>query len=235
MTCPACASDRGFQDGVCLACGAAAPATVRCPKCRAEVLKSEKFCDHCGAKIPTRADRARMLHRQRERQDNQQKISRGRRWMLIVAVLTVFGGVFTYFSGKSEVEKEIASTERELEGMTPAERDAQFKASIGMTWQEAVEHDRGMVAFQSGSMIVLGLVFFGLWWWAQSNAFAAALTALLLYFTFLLVGALIDPSSLLKGLIVKGLVVVALFSAMSAAHRERSVKRRPVLRHGLRR
>jgi ribosomal protein L40E len=34
------------------------------------VEKGEKFCEKCGAKIPTRADRIRAVHRSKERQEN---------------------------------------------------------------------------------------------------------------------------------------------------------------------
>lgn len=233
MICSACKSDRGFAEGRCASCGApAAPAptapAVRCPKCRASVDKGEKFCAACGAKIPTRADRIRAMHRKQERQENEHKINRGRRWMLIVAVLTLFGAVFTYFSGTSELEKETREGEKAFEGMTPAERDQQLKSTIGMTWQEALDHDRGMVTFQTAALGTMGAIFVGLWWWAQTNPFAAALIALLLYGTSLLVGALVDPTSLLKGLIVKGIVAFALFTAVSASYRQRQrpVKRR---------
>jgi hypothetical protein len=232
VTCESCGSDKGTSNGRCASCGTAppppakTPPAVRCPKCRTAVEKGEKFCASCGAKIPTRADRVRALHRKRERQETDQQINRGRRWMLIVAVLTLFGGVFTYFSGTSDVEKQIKAADAAFEGMTSAERDAQVKATVGMTWQEAIDHDRGMVTFQTVVLGALGVAFIGLWWWAQTNPFAAALIALLLYITSLLVGALVDPTSLLKGFIVKGIVAVALFSAVSAGYRQRGIRRR---------
>jgi len=231
VTCASCGSDRETSNGRCADCAAAAPVpaalrSVRCPKCRGAVEKGEKFCASCGAKIPTRADRVRALNRRRERQTNEQKINRGRRWMLIVAVLTLFGSIFTYFSGMSDIEKQIRAADEAFAGMTPAERNAEIQASLGMTWEEALEHDRGMVTFQSSAMGLLGVLFVGLWWWAQTNPFAAALIALLLYSTSLLVGGLVDPTSLLKGLIVKGIVAFALFSAVSAAYRQRGARRR---------
>jgi hypothetical protein len=48
----------------------------------------------------------------------------------------------------------------------------------------------------------------------------------LLFIPSLLVGALVDPASLLKGIIVKGIVAVALFSAVSAGYRQRGMRRR---------
>jgi len=234
VTCTACGKDQGFSEGRCLACGGPAPAVapapagplIRCPKCRAAVEKSEKFCAKCGAKIPTRADRMRAMNRKRERAENQQKVNRGRRWMLIVAVLTLFAGLYTYFWGMSEVDKEVREAEGSFLGMTPAERDAQVKATSGITWPELIEKARGTVRLQAGILGGLGAAFVGLWWWAQTNPFAAALTALLMYLTAQVIGAMVEPESLLKGIIIKIVIVVALFSAFSAGHRERAYSRR---------
>jgi uncharacterized membrane protein YiaA len=224
VICPECKTEQDFADGRCAACGAAS--AVRCPKCRGWVAKGEKFCSACGAKIPSRADRIRAAHRSKERQETQHNVNRGRRWMLVVAVLTLFGGVFSYFSGMSEVDKQLREADTAFSGMTPAERDARLKEELGMTWQEVIDHDRGMVTFQMAALVGLGVIFIGLWWWAQTNAFAAALIALLLYGTVMLVSALIDPASLLKGIVVKVVIMVALSSAVSAGYRQRSQVRR---------
>ncbi|HVR83375.1 MAG TPA: hypothetical protein VMU54_03630, partial [Planctomycetota bacterium] len=119
------------------------------------------------------------------------------------------------------LDKQIHEAEAGFIGMTPAERDAALRKQSGMSWQELVEHDRGQVIFQSVVLVALGAIFLGLWWWAQTNAFAAALIALLLYISALAVGAIVDPTSLLKGIVIKGVIVVALFSAVSAGYRQR--------------
>lgn len=219
MICSTCKTEQEFVDGRCTACGG--PAGVRCPKCRGLVAKGEKFCSACGAKMISRADRIRAANRSKERQETLQTLNRGRRWMLIVAVLTLFGSVFSYFAGMSELDKQIRDAEAGFVGMKPADRDAALRRETGMSWEELVDHDRGQVKLQAVILGALGAIFMGLWWWAQTNAFAAALIALLLYISAMLVGAMVDPSSLLKGIIVKGLIVVALFSAVSAGYRQR--------------
>jgi uncharacterized membrane protein YiaA len=224
VLCPDCNTEQEFADGRCAGCGAAS--AVRCPKCRGWVAKGEKFCSACGAKIPTRADRIRAANRNRERQETQHNVNRGRRWMLVVAVLTLFGGVFSYFAGMSDVDKQLREAEAAFSGMTPVERDAQLKKEVGMTWQEVVDHDRGMVTFQMAVLVALGVIYIGLWWWAQTNAFAAALIALLLFVTVMLVSALIDPVSLVKGIIIKIVIIGALSSAVSSGYRQRAQQRR---------
>ena len=228
MICLTCGGEQEFQDGRCVACGSApAPEVpmVRCSKCRAGVEKWEKFCGACGAKIPTRADRIRSVQHNRDRQETEDKLNRGRRWMLIVAVLTLFASIFSYFSGTSNLEKRRRGAESEFSGMTPAERDAQLKEEIGMTWEEALAHDRGQVLLQTTVLVTLGVVYLGLWWWAQRNAFAAALTALLLFGTVQFISFLMEPASVFRGIIIKIPIFIALSTAVSAGYRQRAQRR----------
>jgi hypothetical protein len=59
-------------------------------------------------------------------------------------------------------------------------------------------------------------VHLGLWWWARSAPFAAALVALVLFVTLQVVEAAIDPASLGRGIIIKVLFLVALVQAVRA-------------------
>ena len=208
------------MDGRCTSCGSAEPPpgpTVRCPKCRASVQKGTKYCEQCGAKIPTRADRIRAMNRSRERQDNLKNVNRGRVIILVVAVFTLLAAGISYFSGMSDVEQEIREADRAFAGMSSAERDEQMKETTGMTWQEAVDQDRGRVKLQGAIMAALAVIFLALWWWAQTNPFGAALSALLLYVTVTLIGAMVDPASLLQGIIIKVIIIVALVKSIQAA------------------
>jgi hypothetical protein len=223
VICPECRTEQDFADGRCAGCGAAG--AVRCPKCRGWVAKGEKFCSACGAKIPTHADRLRAVQRNRDRQETEDKVNRGRRWMLIVAVLTLFASVFSYFSGMSNLEKRRREMETEFRGMTPAERDAQLKEDIGMTWEEELAQGRGEVLLQTTILVVLGAAYLGLWWWAQKNAFAAALTALLLFATVQFISFLMEPASVFRGIIIKIPIVMALSTAVSAGYRQRAQRR----------
>jgi len=223
VICPECRTEQEFADGRCAGCGAAG--AVRCPKCRGWVAKGEKFCSACGAKIPTRADRMRAVQQNRDRQETEDKVNRGRRWMLIVAILTLLASVISHFSGMSNLEKRRREAESEFSGMTPAERDAQLKEEIGMTWEEALADERGQVLLQTTVLVALGVVYLGLWWWAQKNAFAAALTALLLFGTVQFISFLMEPASVFRGLIIKIPIVLALSTAVSAGYRQRTLRR----------
>ena len=72
------------------------------------------------------------------------------------------------------------------------------------------------VTFQLVAAGVLCLVHIGLWWWAKTAPFAAAVVALVLFVTLQLVQAVIDPSTLARGVIIKVFFLVALVQAVMA-------------------
>ncbi len=71
----------------------------------------------------------------------------------------------------------------------------------------------------------LCLVHLGLWWWARTAPFAAALVALVLFLTLQLVEAALDPSSLGRGIIIKVLFLIALVSAVRAGVEAQRLRR----------
>lgn len=56
----------------------------------------------------------------------------------------------------------------------------------------------------------------GLWFWAKTAPFAAAVVALALFLTVHLVNAIIEPASLVRGILIKILFLIALAQAISA-------------------
>ncbi|MEX1363162.1 MAG: zinc ribbon domain-containing protein [Nannocystaceae bacterium] len=66
----------------------------------------------------------------------------------------------------------------------------------------------------AGAMGILAAVFFGLAWWAKGNPFAAAVVGLVLFLSVHLADAVIDPSQIYKGIIVKVIVVVILVKSI---------------------
>ncbi|PRQ06255.1 zinc ribbon domain-containing protein [Enhygromyxa salina] len=76
----------------------------------------------------------------------------------------------------------------------------------------------------TGMVVMLGLggAFAGLWAWCRSNPLAASIVALLLFATMHLADAIVDPSTIKNGIILKIFVVVVLVKAISAGlkHRE---------------
>jgi len=205
-----------------------------CPRCRAVRGPGESFCSACGFKIQStpqeQRDRFDRLRSISVKQGQLRKIRTGRGWILAVSVLTLLGGLFFYFVAKSETERQIRDAESRIAGATPEQRaefDANMKKATGMTWDEAVRHDRGRVAGLLAMNLVLAAVYFGLYLWARSQPFPAALIALLVYLAVLVLNAILDPNMLAQGWLVKIFVIVGLGSAVSAAYQHRKLQEAP--------
>lgn len=67
-------------------------------------------------------------------------------------------------------------------------------------------------------MLTLSAVFFGLWIWAKASPFPALLTTLIVFVTFHLVDAVIDPFALLRGIVIRIVILVGLVTALKKAY-----------------
>jgi len=67
----------------------------------------------------------------------------------------------------------------------------------------------------------LALVFWGLWFWSKYALFPAALTALILYVSVLLLDAIVDPETFFQGIIMKVIIGCGLYIAVSTSYRLR--------------
>jgi hypothetical protein len=199
--------------------------SVSCPKCGTSVAADEKFCTSCGVGIavgpagtiaqdplPTVVSLPANGH-----------LGRARKWLLGVSIMTLISGFVFFGIQKQDIEKQIREAEVAVAGMDPVERDRLMVQEVGMTFQEAIDHDRGMVNMLLAVNIGLSVIYLGLWFWAKKNAYAAAVVALLLFLTVIIVGAVLEPKSLAQGMIMKVLFVVALSRAIKAGSDERKL------------
>ena len=191
---------------------------MTCPKCAAEAGPDEKFCAACGAPL---SPEVVPLPPSPQQWENLEKIGKARKWLLIVAILTCVIGVGLYFLQKSEVEKQIRDAEAQIAGMDRETVDAHFKEAVGMTFQEAIDHDRGMVRMLLLVNLGLCAAYLLLWWWAKAKPLPASVIALLLFITTHVVNAVVEPKTLYQGILIKILFTLALVRAISAAAEER--------------
>ncbi len=197
-----------------------------CPKCGAAIAAEEKFCAACGTGVavgvsgaviaqdppppPAAAPPVSSI-------DREAAYRRARKWLVAVSILTLATGIIFYAIQKSDVEDQIAKAEHATAGMDPDVRDAAMKAKIGMTFQQAIDHDRGQVNLLLAVNIGLAAFYLGMYFWAKRNARAATVTALLMFITVIVVNAAVDPKTLGQGIIVKIFFIAALAKAIQVA------------------
>lgn len=68
--------------------------------------------------------------------------------------------------------------------------------------------------------ILLGLaaIYFGLWFWAKKSPFPALLTTLIIFLSFHLLDAVVEPANLFRGIFIKIIFVVGLATALKKAY-----------------
>lgn len=196
---------------------------MNCPKCGVAVTADEKFCSGCGAGIAVSGDGNVILY---DRVSPKVDLSNGhlgtaRKWLLAISIITLISGFIFWGMNKSETEKQIRDAEMQLSSFSPEERDARLKEAVGMTWDELVAHDRGLVTLLLVVNIGLSVIYLGLWFWAKSNPYAAALVALLLFLTVIVISAVYEPATLAQGILVKILFIAALGKAVVSGREER--------------
>ena len=79
--------------------------------------------------------------------------------------------------------------------------------------QSAVNEARLLII----ATFAIGMLFLGLFFWAKRNPFGATLTALIVYLTSMVANAAVDPQTMAKGWLIKGIVIVVLANCASTA------------------
>ncbi len=84
--------------------------------------------------------------------------------------------------------------------------------AFALTWSRNHEEAIGGLVLN----LALALTQGGLWLWSKRATFAAAVASTALYVTLILVGAVVDPASLVRGWLVKVMFIAALVKAIKA-------------------
>lgn len=200
-----------------------------CPACAAQIVPGEKFCAACGAAITAPGPAlgtgvvVQDLPPVYARPDGAAAVSKARKWLVWVSIITVVTGLVFYVIQSGEVEKQITEARRATAGIDPAELDARFQQAVGMTFDQAIEHDRGTVRLLLVVNLGLAALYLVLWWWAKRKPLPATLIALLVFVTVMVVSAVFEPSTIYQGILVKIFFTLALVRAVTAAAEERKL------------
>lgn len=128
----------------------------------------------------------------------------------------------------------VAEREREADEIEAAFLLEQVKKARTALLVVAVLQVIGTVAFAAlqqvdgaatATMASIAVVFFGLAWWCKKNPFAASIVGLVVFVTVHLADAIVDPSAIVRGIIVKVIVIVVLVRAIGAGLKYRAFRR----------
>jgi predicted nucleic acid-binding Zn ribbon protein len=171
-----------------------------CPKCGNEIKPDETFCTGCGTKLvltlEEKRNKAAVIGMKVSKQVHKGKVKSGRTVILVLAILFLIGAPIVYFMLQSEI-KSLSNQGYVI---------------------DTAKANQIMILFV-GAQLFLALVYIGLWFWAKTKPFPASLTALLLFLATLGISAAVDPAELVKGLLIKIIIIIALINSVSSAYK----------------
>jgi hypothetical protein len=179
-----------------------------CPHCGSGEPGSGAFCVHCGKALPDgsrpRIVRERDLASSSAGQDLQSEVLRKKAktassTLLVLAVLQFLG--------------------------------CGLLVALGLAFGDDATTLPGDKEKLSGDLLlvmgvilgVLATIFLALGIWARRSPLPPAIIGLTLYVTIILIGALIDPVSLIQGIIVKVIVIAFMIRAIQAGFQHRAL------------
>jgi hypothetical protein len=203
--------------------------SIPCGACPNQLRAGDEFCGGCGRQV-TKGDRASLLEKgaaAREEDDPQtsargKKVREGAKWIGVLAILFAISGALMFFLQQSEVDKALANLQQ-------FEDDEVLEPIDGKTYTAG--ELRKVVEREPFQVLIINLIVAGLmtvlWVWAKRAPLPAIACAFALFLVVHVGSAMVDPSSIPKGMIIKIFAIVALGKGLKAALEARALTRRP--------
>jgi hypothetical protein len=177
------------------------PKDLRCPACGAEIQLLDEFCAKCGHALGTPA---RFLHR------HSVKSATNAIWFLAV-LFAIFGVVMFYASrGNTQDALQNLAKFQDHEVLDPIDG---VTYTAGELRARVVWEHRGVLVVN----LILAAIMAVLAWWSKQRALPAILVATAIFVVVQVTAAIVDPASLMKGFIVKALVIAVLVRGIKGA------------------
>lgn len=188
---------------------------VACPACTALIAADASFCTHCGkatavaiaAGKATPKRRAQQMHEAKRAKD----VRTASRWILALGVIFVLFGTFIGIqSRKAGANALELLSHRADDEVVEIEGESKTIAEV----RDAI---RGEMVLPFVVNYLLAAVFIGLWFWSRKAPLPATVTALCIYLAVQVFNGIVDPTTLMQGLIVKIICILGLLAGVRAA------------------
>lgn len=199
--------------------------SVPCGICPADIGLGLSTCPGCGRPV-TEQDRA-VLQMRLEGSDHDaaergKRVRTGANWIGGLAILIAVSAPIMFALQKMD-------TERALENLSEFEDDETLEPIAGKTYtagelRKAVSREPYLTLI---GHLILAVLLGALWFWALKAPLPAIACALAVFIVVQVVSAVIEPSHLYKGIIIKVLALIALGKGLKAALAARVALLRP--------
>ena len=170
---------------------------ITCPHCSATNVAESSFCESCGKALPSGAGSgprvvskgaiaSSQAGQSLQAGELKKKMKSARGGLLAVAIIQIIGGAII------------------------------FALLSSMAGEPGSQIDKSVLNILPVIIVVIAAIYFGLWAWAKTSPFPAALTGLILYVTLWVGEIIYDPSAILNGIIIKIIIIAVLAKAVQA-------------------
>jgi hypothetical protein len=177
------------------------PKDLRCPACKAEIQLLDEFCAKCGHALGTPA---RFMHRH--------SVQGATSAIWFLAVMFALFGVVMFFLMRD-------TTQTALENLAQFADNEVLEPIDGVTYtagelrKQIIWEHRGLLVVN----FILAAIMVVLAWWSKRRALPAILIATAVFVVVQVAGAIMDPTSLTQGIVVKIIVIVVLIKGIKGA------------------
>jgi hypothetical protein len=199
--------------------------SLPCQSCQNPLRIGDQHCSGCGRAVTD--DDRRVLQERLEGSDYQafergKKVRAAAKWIGALAILFAVSGAIMFGLGYVEAQNALVNLSRFKD-------DDQLQPINGKSYtagelRAAVEREPYQILIVN--LIVAGLMT-GLWVWGKRSPLPAIGCAFALFLVVHVGSAVVDPTSIAKGIIIKIAAIVALANGLKAALQARAMMRRP--------
>lgn len=172
-----------------------------CPSCNEQVPVEDKYCSFCG--------KAAVVLTEKEKK----QIRKASKWILAISIMFIIFGTIFGFMQKSTADKanrNLAQYEESDIWQTPIN-------GKNYTVGELRTQINREVILVFGTNYFLAAVMFGLYLYSRKAPFPAMVTALCVYLAVIVLNSIIDPKTIIQGIVIKIICISALIAGIKAS------------------
>ncbi len=183
-----------------------------CTHCNEEIHPDETYCSACGEKVPVVAKKSAAKIAEKD------VIKKASKTILVLSILFVgFGTVFGLIQHSAARDAHANLNQfQETDELQPINGEIYTVAEL----RSQIDKE---VLFVFGINYFLAAVMLGLYFWSRESPFPALVAALSVYLAVQVLNAIIDPATIIQGLLIKILIISFLLNGIKTSLNSRKM------------
>lgn len=197
--------------------------SVPCDSCSAPIKVGDDFCEACGAQVSEASKQA--LRQRLEASDataRQQlkSVREATQAIVVLAVLFVIGGILMFALSLGTANDALENL-RGLDDAAVVDIPVDGEIYSAGELRTMIEREPYQIL---GINLLLACIMAALAYWSRRSALPAVVTALAVFVVVHLLNALVDPTTIAQGVIIKVVATIVLIKGVRAAYDARRIQ-----------